>query len=505
MRSVFTFMGLLCASTIFAQNHFSCGMNKAGLKLMEERLLTYKALLKNNQIESRSEVTFIPIVFHLIANEKGIGRVKESAVLDQMCQLNKDFASENIQFFIKDLNYIDDGQLYNDHNDDRDRLRQERDNNALNVFIVNDANNGSTLDNGVTLGYYDPQRDWLVMRRDEINSRSIVLTHEVGHFFGLLHPYNGWDFEPWEEAVHGNPAPARSPRGVATELADGSNCERSGDFLCDTPADYFFAFEYDDCDFTERVLDPNGEQVDPDELNYMANFLRGCERNKYYFSAEQSAIMQMNLQDPARNYLRNNFTPTDAGSPKAPVLELPGNESTVATFNLVTFEWSNTESATQYIFEIDRTRSFNVQPIIKITDEPFLELSNLNPKREYYWRVRPFNAYETCTEFSPPVSFTTGERLDTTQFEQIEALNIFPNPVQAQNTLTIELETQRNFTANIFIYDMIGQLVLEHKTPISPAERFVEFDVRRFSTGIYTVMVVTDEQEIVKPFVVGNR
>jgi len=504
MRSVLTFMGLLYASALFAQHSSSCGMDEAGLKLMEKHLLHYKAMLQNNPIESRSEVSFIPVVFHLIANDKGVGRVKESAVLDQMCQLNEDFASENIQFFIKDFNYIDDGQLYENHNEDRDRLRQERDNTALNVFIVKDANNGSTLENGVTLGYYDPQRDWLVMRQDEINSTSIVLTHEVGHFFGLLHPYNGWDFEPWEEVVHGNPAPARSPRGVATELADGSNCERSGDFLCDTPADYFFAFEYDACDYTENVLDPNGERVDPDELNYMANFLNGCDRNAYYFSAEQSAIMQMNLKDPARNYLRNDFTPTDAGSPKAPVLELPGNESTVATFNLVAFEWSNTESATQYLFEIDRVRSFNVQPIVRVTDEPFLELSSLDAKREYYWRVRPFNAYETCTEFSTPVSFTTGERLDTTQFDQVEELNIFPNPISAQNTLNIELKTQRNFTANIFIYDMIGRLVVEYETPISPAERFVGLDIQRLATGIYTVMVVTDEQEIVKQFVVGE-
>ena len=51
---------------------------------------------------------------------------------------------------------------------------------------------------------------------------------------------------------------------------------------------------------------------------------------------------------------------------------------------------------------------------------------------------------------------------------------------------------------------MIGRLDLEYETPISPAERFVEFDVQRFSTGIYTMMVVTDEQEIVKSFVIGE-
>ncbi|MEL6718743.1 MAG: hypothetical protein AAFP82_08510, partial [Bacteroidota bacterium] len=326
MRSVLTFLSLLFASTMIAQHNFSCGMNKDGVKLLEERLLHYKIQLKTNQVESRSEISFIPIVFHLIANDKGLGRVAESNLLDQLCQLNEDFASQRIQFYIKNLNYIDDGELHERHNDDRDRLRQQRDNSALNIFIVKDANNENPIDNGITLGYYDPQRDWLVMRKDEINGRSIVLTHEVGHFLGLLHPYNGWDFEPWEEAIHGNPAPSRSPNGVATELMDGSNCERSGDFLCDTPPDYHFSFGSSDCDYSGNALDPVGVKVEPQELNYMANFTNGCVRNDYFFSPQQSEIMKMNLQDPARNYLRNSFIPTDASFPKAPTLETPSNE-----------------------------------------------------------------------------------------------------------------------------------------------------------------------------------
>ncbi|MEM8526457.1 MAG: zinc-dependent metalloprotease [Bacteroidota bacterium] len=504
MRSAFTFLGLLLASTLLAQNTFSCGMTKADTKILEKRLLRYKVQLKNGLVESRTETSFIPIVFYLIANDKGLGRVKESEVLDQLCQLNEDFISQNIQFFIKNLKYIDDGTLYENHYDGRDRLRQERDNGALNIFIVKDANNDSSLEDGTTLGYYDPQRDWLVIRKDQVNGDSIVLTHEIGHFFGLLHPYNGWDFEPWKEAVHGNPAPTRSPSGVATELMDGSNCERSGDFLCDTPPDYFFSFGSEDCNHTTNVLDPVGVQVDPDELNYMANFLNGCERNDYFFSGEQIEIMSMNVQDPDRSYLRNDFTPTDSGVPKIPILETPSNESTVATFNLVSFEWSEIEGATQYLFEIDRVRSFNVQPIRKVTEDPFLELSNLEAKRQYYWRVRSFNAYETCTEFSSPVSFRTGERLDTTQFQQIEQLKIFPNPTSAQNTLTVELATQRNFSATILIYDIVGRLVLEYETLISPAERFIELDINRLSTGIYIIKAITEEQEVVKQFVVAD-
>ncbi|MEL6717954.1 MAG: T9SS type A sorting domain-containing protein, partial [Bacteroidota bacterium] len=151
-----------------------------------------------------------------------------------------------------------------------------------------------------------------------------------------------------------------------------------------------------------------------------------------------------------------------------------------------------------------RVSSFNVQPTRRITDEPFLELSNLDAKRRYYWRVRPFNSYETCTEFSTVDSFRTGERLDTTQLEQIEAFKIFPNPVQAQNTLTLELKTQRNFTANVSVYDIVGRLVLQLETSISPNEERVDLDIKNLSKGVYTIAVVTEEQEVVERFIVGD-
>ena len=60
------------------------------------------------------------------------------------------------------------------------RLRQ--DNNSINVYVINNIESNGP---GQTLAYFDPQEDWLVSRKTEINGSSSTLAHEVGHFFSL--------------------------------------------------------------------------------------------------------------------------------------------------------------------------------------------------------------------------------------------------------------------------------------------------------------------------------
>ena len=82
-----------------------------------------------------------------------------------------------------------------------------------------------------------------------------TLAHELGHIFGL---YN---------TNHGN----------RNELVDGSNCETTGDFICDTPADPYKAPEalqkyITGCEFTSELLDPNGQYYSAQVANMMSPY-----------------------------------------------------------------------------------------------------------------------------------------------------------------------------------------------------------------------------------------
>ena len=41
--------------------------------------------------------------------------------------------------------------------------------------------------------------------------------------------------------------------------------KNSGDFLCDTPADYNLGFGWNNCNYTGGAMDPNGILLNPDE------------------------------------------------------------------------------------------------------------------------------------------------------------------------------------------------------------------------------------------------
>lgn len=86
-----------------------------------------------------------------------------------------------------------------------------------------------------------------------------TLLHEMGHYFGLPHTFEG--------------------SGV--ELVDGSNCETAGDGICDTPADPFVEGEdmaeyVSDCRFISLKVDANGEYYRPDIGNIMSYYPCTC-------------------------------------------------------------------------------------------------------------------------------------------------------------------------------------------------------------------------------------
>ncbi len=102
-------------------------------------------------------------------------------------------------------------------------------------------------------------------------------THELGHTFGLPHTFEGGD-----------------------ELVNGSNSDKAGDAIIDTPADPYIPdsmIEYTrDCEFIYEGRDINREYYQPDVGNIMSYF--GCDcgftRDQYLIMAN-SILSNLNL------------------------------------------------------------------------------------------------------------------------------------------------------------------------------------------------------------------
>lgn len=193
---------------------------------------------------NKAPLVTIPVVVHVI-HYNGIGNITKQQIEDGIRVLNEDFQKLNsdtsntrtifrniaadVQIEFKLANIDPTGNctegidrvssyLTYDKRNEVKALSYWPSNQYLNVWLVNTIQGSG---NGTTLGYAQFPNSGnlntygLVCRNDQWgsigtanSSNGRTATHEVGHCFGLFHPFQG---------------------------SCGSSCNGSGDFVCDTP------------------------------------------------------------------------------------------------------------------------------------------------------------------------------------------------------------------------------------------------------------------------------
>jgi hypothetical protein len=498
---------LMAKSPAQAQEvHPHCGVDHEAAQLITERLLENKAALEAGLIIERN-ITYVPVKFHLVGQADGSGRISPAKVLDQLCILNEDFALTDIQFYIKDgFNEIFNNAVFENHSNTQNTIMEfARDNNAINVFIPANANTGGG-GIGTTLGYYSPFKDWLVIRRNDVGSSEITMTHEFGHFFSLLHPFNGWDFEPWEAAVHGSTVMQTTAPDNFTpvELVNGSNCGSSGDFICDTPPNYNFGFGWNNCNFTTEVKDRNGDVIDPEERLFMSYFLN-CSRGDYFFSDDQVALMQADLQSSQRNNIRSNHIPVLDEITEVPTLSAPINSEIVESYNAVNLSWENVPGAQAYVLQISRLPTFSASLMVyeEVIYGNSKVVSSLMENTNYFWRVRPFSAYRGCTDFSDAEAFTTGSTVSTNELELVDVFTLAPNPVSRQTDIQITLKANQAFSGTLAVHNLAGQEMINlGALQIHQGSNNFELPAQRLTPGVYLVSLTGNQGRQLKRLIV---
>ena len=399
------FFSVLLASTAFSQNF--CGLTTEMQETIVEQLRNNKEILRSQPVQYR-DVKYVPIQFHIVRESDSKKGVSEHELYDQLCELNEMYSTMDIVYYLEPFNYINNSTMYTDHQATTFFMRGNKNQNAMNIFVTQSANtSGGSL--GQTLAYYTPIDDWIVIRVDEIGGAKKTLSHEIGHFFALAHTFRGWDAVAYEENVHGNPVGPTSPGGVPNEYQNGNNCQSAGDLICDTPPDYNFGFGWNDCNFTQEIMDPTGTVVDPMESNIMGYFL-DCDPEEYEFTPMQEALVLIDLNNTP--YLQSDYVPsqqeiTGVATPLSPI-----NSEVTPAFNTVELVWTAVEGANHYFLEISEVPSFNMSfsrhAVTVFGTSKWIDDFCVAGK-SYWWRVRPVNEVYTCAETSPSGKFKAGD------------------------------------------------------------------------------------------------
>ncbi len=513
IKVLLVFSLLVGGLKVNAQKRGDCGMEPEDLKAVTVQLLKNKEMLRQGLLTPRAGVTYVPVAFHLVADDNGAGRALESDLLDMLCQINVLYKGLNIQFYLSAFRYINSSVVYNTPKGfaGSNLIANNKVNNAVNIFITLNAT--ASTDQGQILGYYSPgnpiySNDWVVLIKSQANGANAATgAHEIGHFFSMLHTFNGWEAGGYSA---NSCAPFTSPGGTPTEFASrvagAQNCETAGDFICDTPPDYNFGFGNNGCSYTATAKDPNCIQVHPDTSNLMGYFI-GCEST--FSPVQQQHIIADLTTNPSRAYVRTGVVP-DQTDLTAPVLSLPAEAGTTTLADQVNFSWAGVPKAAKYIVEISRSKSFNLQPVRIITDQTTLTVDNKTYPNAfyggltYYWRVRPYNSYKACAAYSAVGSFTTSLVSGVADIAGVNSLEVSPNPLRRSQQLAVRLNSEAPIKGVLKLYNQLGQLILQQYVDFAAGSSEQWINTDQLQTGLYILTLESGNGVMSKKVIVGE-
>jgi hypothetical protein len=259
--------------------HLSCPMS-----LEEHEMEAYANHVRAEQAMNREilDGTYnIPVQFHLLRRTNGTGGITPEEAAWELDQANIKYQWMGVEFFqCTPARFIDDDGFFNtefqyDWDDfcgqDNAEYQIAGQNNVpdvVNIYYVNtDGWNWSCFPDDRT----ERCKDWIIMDIDDIGFEHL-LAHELGHYFNLLHTFQGYE----------DSDPDNNEHIVRNSGNDCYNCNEAGDWLCDTPADN--NRWDDDCNWDGTGSDGCSDfDFTPDEMNIMSycdcayNFTEGQE------------------------------------------------------------------------------------------------------------------------------------------------------------------------------------------------------------------------------------
>ncbi len=468
-------------------------------KSMEDRLIENKKAFFNLE-ERDDDWLYIPVHFHIVTKKDGTGAVDLYKLFDELYYMNKNYEGLKMKFYLSGgVSYIASDKLYNEPGSAIAsaliKTNKKKFKNAISVFIVSQIPN-THEGPGRTLGYYTPQYDVLVVRIDQFGVNSKTLSHELGHYFSLAHPFNGWESEPYDASKHGNPLKILKINGNIIEFMDRSNCEIAADRICDTPPDYNFGITDDgDCKLNGPILDYHKDTIVTMEDNYMSYFF-GCDH--YEFTPMQGSAMRADFKSAKRSHIRSSYVPDTVclDNSNGKIIE-PENNSTTQYYDDVTLDWDDVPGATRYLVRISlRSQSFKPK-FYWVYGESKLVLRDLAKNKRYKWYVRAFNDGNTCGSAFGGYSFKAGAfSTSTFDTDAVDELSIYPNPVNSEDIyIKSNIDLGRS---NIEIFSIDGKLVETINTDINKGDNKINLTHSNYQKGVYNLIINTGDNKYIR-------
>lgn len=221
---------------------------------LNEETYTYDILNSTTPLQARA-TTYIDLWIHFLVSSPNQANalINSVGLYNQLAYLNNNFAPYGLQFILKPVSYAmnaDWAQGIDTSKDEKMRQLHRGDYKALNVYLVEGATSGVC---SLPLASSDPvtqaQLDGdgcFVPLKSGINVPDGTLTHEIGHWFGLLHVFQGGCDDG--DFCADTPAQAGPSYGHMATAGDFNSCPKTDSCPAQPGTDNVQNFmDYTDC------------------------------------------------------------------------------------------------------------------------------------------------------------------------------------------------------------------------------------------------------------------
>ncbi len=230
------------------------------------------------------------IAVHIIRNNNGTMGIGPSEVIDAIETMNKQYIPANIQFELCGaINFINDDTYLETTSGETSILVSKYNlSKVINIYFVPKllSSSGEQLCGIASLPNVNIGNRRILLANSCVTNGS-TLSHEMGHFFGLLHTHS-------------------STGGF--EYVERINCYEKGDGFCDTPADPELSpIVVNNCFYIGKDKDPLGVAYKPDPTNLMSYAPKSC---RLKFTSEQIAYISL-IANEDNDYLYDSCDKAD--------------------------------------------------------------------------------------------------------------------------------------------------------------------------------------------------